>query len=110
MKNDQNYSNEAWSQLLFYVHQQTMAPDHSTEYEDNLSSCHRGMCKGQMNRQTNRQINKLMDQAHSYITQFHYCRAGNNNTAQLRMDIDENEFECSTNRSISHFLDLGLPR
>ena len=45
-----NYSNLAWSQILFYVHQQTTVPDQGINYEENPSSYHGGMCEdGQTN-------------------------------------------------------------
>ena len=33
------------SQILFYMHQQPMVPDHGTQYEENQSSHHGGICE-----------------------------------------------------------------
>ena len=45
MKNGHNYSKSAQSQILLYMHQWPMVPDHGTQYEESLSSHYRGMCK-----------------------------------------------------------------
>ena len=44
------YLREEWvdlvqSQILFYMHQQPMVPDHATKYEENPSSHYGGMCE-----------------------------------------------------------------
>ena len=66
-KRGYNYSNLAYSQILFDMHQQPTVPDHDTQYEENPASHHGGM---QKNGQT--------DWTLSYISQFHLSRAGNN--------------------------------
>ena len=45
LKNCHNYSNLAHRQILFYMHQQPMVPDHGTQYEENLASHHGWMHK-----------------------------------------------------------------
>ena len=42
-KNCHNYSNLAQSQILLYIHQRVMLPDHDTQYEENQSSHHGGV-------------------------------------------------------------------
>ena len=65
LKNCHNQSNLAQSQILFYVHQQPMVPDHGTQYEGNPSSHHGGKHKdGQM------------DRTLSYIRGFHLAEWG----------------------------------
>ena len=45
LKHCHNYSNLAQSQILFYMHQQPMIPDHGTQYEENPASHHGRMNK-----------------------------------------------------------------
>ena len=42
-KNGHNYSNLAQSQILFYMHQWLIVPDHGNQYEENPSTHHGGM-------------------------------------------------------------------
>ena len=52
-KNCHNYSNLAQSQILCYMHQQPMVPNHSTRYEENPSTYHGGISNdGQTDGQT----------------------------------------------------------
>ena len=70
----------AQSQILFYMHQRTMVPDHGTEYEENPSSYHGGMHKdGHPDWQT--------DQTLSYISQL--CPGVmKNNTLKPQIETD----------------------
>ena len=62
--NGHNYIHFAQNQILFYVHQRPIVPDHSTQYEETPYSLHGGMCKdGQADSQT--------DRANSYISPRH---------------------------------------
>ena len=50
------------SQILFYIHQCPMVPDHGTQYEDNPSSPHGGMCEDELtHRPTTGQMLRQMD-------------------------------------------------
>ena len=42
-KHGHNYSSLAQSQIAFYMPQRPIVPDHSTQYEKNPPSHHRGM-------------------------------------------------------------------
>ena len=44
-QNSHNYSNLAESQILFYKNQWPMVSDHGTQYEENQSSHHGGICE-----------------------------------------------------------------
>ena len=71
-KNCHNYSNLAHSQILFYLHQQTMVPDHGTQYEENPSSHQWGMHEdGYLDRQTDHP-SKLGDLNDPLLSSF-YC-------------------------------------
>ena len=45
-KTGHNYPILVEPYILFYMLQQPTVSDHSTKYEENTSSHHRGMCKG----------------------------------------------------------------
>ena len=74
-KNCHIYSNLAQSQILFYMHQQPMVPDHGTQYKENPFSYHGGMHKDVL---TDRLVDGLMDWTRSCIPWFHLSGAGNN--------------------------------
>ena len=67
----------AQSQIILYIHQRHMVPDHGTQYEDNPSSHHGGMYK-------DRQTDGLTEELDLYyIPWFHLRRAENNIINQL---------------------------
>ena len=57
-KNDHNYLNFAQSQILLYMHQRSIVPDHSAQYEENPSIHHGGMYE---DRHPDGLINRLTD-------------------------------------------------
>ena len=66
-KNDHHCKYLTQSQIVFYMNQQPMVPDHGAKYEENPVGHHRGMNE---DRQTHNTC--------SYISQFCYCGTGNN--------------------------------
>ena len=72
-KNSHNYSNLTQSQIVFYVHQRPMVPDHGTQYQKNSSSHHEGM------REDVSTDGRTESWTLSYMPLFHLGAAGNTN-------------------------------
>ena len=62
--NSHNYSNLSQSQILFYMHEQPMVPDHGTQYEENPASHHGGILEDGL---TDAWLDGRTNWTHSYI-------------------------------------------
>ena len=72
-KNCHNYSNMAYSQILFYMHKRPMVPDHGTQYEENPYSHHGGMHEdGKTDRQTDSQTARHGHKSSPRIMHFNF--------------------------------------